>query len=73
MSTDKFPQSNGSELVKYLKDTYGNEIRKSVFDSVGCSSFYDRLLRKGSIVMICDGPDPLVKIEKIHQESDIYI
>lgn len=72
MSTDKFPQSNGSGLLKYLKDTYGDKIRKSVFDSVGCNEFYYSLLREGAIVIICDGPDPLVKIENIPQESDAY-
>ena len=72
MSTDKFPQLNESGMLDYLKRVYGYEIRKSVFDSVGCTEFYYRLLREEVIEIIRDEPDPLVKIGDSYQESDIY-
>jgi hypothetical protein len=73
MSTDRFSQSNGFGMLDYLRRMYGNEIRKSDFENMGCNGFYYSLLREGIIVMVCDGPDPLVKIGNNYQESDIYL
>ena len=73
MSTDKFPQLNGSGMLDYLRRMYEDGIRKSDFENMGCIVFYYRLLREEVIKIIRDGPDPLVKVVKAYQEFDVYL
>jgi len=72
MSKDNFPQSNGSGILNYILDVYGAEVPKIVFDHLGCSMFYEKLLIEGRIRKVSDGCDPLVKIERSYENFEYY-
>jgi len=47
MSKEKFEsEANESRMINHMFTIYGNTLRKSDFDHIGCSRLYKRLLRK---------------------------